>query len=332
MSTDNQNIPEEIDLGLLVKKINGFFGSISFSIFKGILFLKKKALILASLIIIGAALGTYQDETNNIYKNEILVSPNLGSTDYLYSKIELLSSKLSEKDKNFFHKIGIDNIDNIISIEIDPIIDIYEFVNKNTAIATNAQNTQNFELMKLLAESSDINKVLNDKLTSKNYPRHLIKILTKGTIQEKKIINPLLKFLNSDSYYAEICKVTYENSKAKIQKNTEIIKQLDSLIGKISDNLTENKVNSNLIYNNDNNQLEALFNLKDRLIVEISNMKVELINLKDCINYISITTNVKYTKGVVGKMKLIVPFLFIFLFIFLSLFISFYKKQAAKLT
>ena len=50
MSIENQNnTPEEIDLGVLFQKAKGFFGSISFSIFKGILFLKRNLIKLGIL-------------------------------------------------------------------------------------------------------------------------------------------------------------------------------------------------------------------------------------------------------------------------------------------
>lgn len=331
MSTDNQNIPEEIDLGLLVKKVNDFFGTISFSIFKGILFVKKNILIFIGLFIIGIVLGFYSDSNNKNYDSEIIVSPSGGGVDYLYSKIDLLTSKLVENDAVFFKNIGIVDYKKITQIKIDPIIDLYSFVNNSTS-AANAQNTQNFELVKLLSESGDINKVIKDKLTSKNYPYHLIIISTNKKISKEEIIKPILKYLNTDEYLNKITHISKENILIKMNKNEQEIKQLDSLISQISKSIGRNKTSSNLVYNNENNQINGLFDLKNSLINEIASQKIQLVKIESFIKDISITTNIKNTKGTNGKMKLIVPFVFISLFIFLSLFISFYKKQAAKLT
>jgi len=331
MSTDNQNIPEEIDLGLLVKKINGFFGSVSFSIFKGILFLKKKALILISLLVIGGVLGYFLDRTGKTYDSEIIVSPNLGGTDYLYAKIDLLKSKLGEHDIAFFKTIGIKNPNNISLIEIEPIVDIYTFVNNSTSAAS-AQNTQNFELMKLLAESSDINKVIKDNVTSKNYPNHKIHIVTSSKTSMNELIKPLLKFLNTDDYLNQILAISKDNIKIKMKKDEELIEQTDSLIKILTINLSKNQKGSNLVYNNENNQFNSLFDMKNNLINEMAQQRIELVKINTFIKDISTVINIKNSKGTQGKMKLIVPFLLIFLYLFLCIFKSFYKKQAAKLT
>ncbi len=330
MSTDNQNIPEEIDLGVLMNKINGFFGTISFSIFKGILFVKKNILIFLGLFLIGAVGGYFLDFQNTSYDSNIIVSPNLGGTDYLYSKIDLLSSKLKENDKDFFKTIGIKS-DKIALIEIEPVIDIYSFVNNNTAIASNAQNTQNFELMKLLAESSDINKVIKDKITSKNYPHHNIHIITTSKTSVNEIVKPVLKFLNTDEYFGQILKISRDNVQNKMIKDEELIAQTDSLINTLTKNLSSNQKGSNLVYNNEDNQFNQLFDLKNSLINEIAGKKIEMVNLQSFIKDISTVTNIKNTKGTNGKMKLLLPLLFIFLFILFNMFKSFYKKQASKL-
>lgn len=332
MSLEPQNVNDnqEIDLSQISKKIGNFFENISTSIFKGILFIKRNIIVIAILFVVGAGLGYYMDINSKIYKSEIIVTPNMGGTDYLYSKIELLSSKLTEKDSSFFNTIGIKNSSNIISLEVDPVIDIYEFVNTNTAIATSAQNTQNFELMKLLSEDNDINKVIKDKLTSKNYARHTIKILTNGKTSDTDVIQPLLKFLNTDDYYSKVCSITFKNIEIKMDKNEFVINQVDSLIKNISKNISKNQKSSNLIYNNENNQLTTLFDLKNNLTNEIASQKIQLFNLNSFIKNVSTTLNVSYKKGTIGKMKFIVPVLFILLFLLFSSINSFYKKELAK--
>jgi hypothetical protein len=42
-----------------------------------------------------------------VYDHELIVQPNFGSTDYLYSKVELLASKINERDTVFLKSIGI---------------------------------------------------------------------------------------------------------------------------------------------------------------------------------------------------------------------------------
>lgn len=330
MSTNSQNNDnQEIDLSEISNKIGGLFDSVLMSIFNVILFLKRKALVLVTLFVIGAGLGFFLDSIKS-YNSQIIVSPS-GGVDYLYSKIDLIKSRLTEKDKAFFKSIGINNSEKIENIKIEPIVDLYNFVNNNTAIASNAQNTQNFEVIKLLAESNDINKVIEDKLTSKNYPYHSILISSKGRIASKDVIEPLLKYLNTDDYMNKISKINKENVLIKLKKSEEEIVQIDSLINVISKNISQNNKSNNLIYNNENSEINGLFDLKNRLINEIAYQKIQLVKIDIFVKDISITPNIINNKGIKGKMKLLLPILFISLFVFISLFLKFYKNQLAKI-
>ncbi len=329
MSTNSQNNDnQEIDLSDISKKIGGLYDAVLMSIFNMILFFKRKALILGLLFIIGAGLGFFLDSNKN-YNSQIIVAPS-GGVDYLYSKIDLIKSRLSEKDEKFFKSIGIANSDKIQNIKIEPIVDLYNFVNNNTAIASNAQNTQNFEVIKLLAESNDINKVIEDELTSKNYPYHSLLISSNGRIEPDDIIKPLLKYLNTDDYMNQISKINKENILIKMKKNEEEIVQIDSLISVISKNISNNNKSNNLIYNNENSEINAMFELKNKLIGEIASQKIQLVKIESFIKDISITPNIIDNKGTNGKMKLILPILFISLFVLISLFLAFYKNQSTK--
>ena len=97
----NNSENQEIDLSMISNKIKGFFDGVAFSIFKGILFLKRNFLILGILLVVGVGFGIFLDTTNNSYDSEIIVKPNFGSTDYLYSKIDLLESKIKNRDTVF---------------------------------------------------------------------------------------------------------------------------------------------------------------------------------------------------------------------------------------
>ena len=89
MSTNSQNNDnQEIDLSEISNKIGGLFDSVLMSIFNVILFLKRKALVLVTLFVIGAGLGFFLDSIKS-YNSQIIVSPS-GGVDYLYSKIDLI--------------------------------------------------------------------------------------------------------------------------------------------------------------------------------------------------------------------------------------------------
>ena len=115
-----------------------------------------------------------------------------------------------------------------------------------------------------------------------------------------------------------------------MKKNEIAINQVDSLIKNISKNIALNQKSVNLIYNNEDNQLITLFDLKNNLINEIGAQKIQLINLKSFIKDLSTTINVSYSKGTIGKMKLILPVLFILLFLIFAVLKSFYNKELVK--
>lgn len=331
MSSNPQINPEnqEIDLSQISKKISDFFDSILGSIFNVILFFKRNLLIFLALFILGAGIGYFLDTDKN-YNSQIIVSPSGGGVDYLYSKIDLIKSKLSEQDYPFFKSIGVDNPENIKNIKIEPIIDLYNFVNVNSGTISKDETSQNFEVIKLLAESNDINQVIKDELTSKNYPYHSIEISSNGKIEVNKIIKPLLRFLNTDEYLNQISKINKENVLIKMKKNEEEIIQLDSLVNVITKNISQNNKSSNLIYNNENNQMNEMFDLKNRLINEIASQKIQLVKIDSFIKDVSITTNIINDKGIHNKMKFILPLILCFMFIVVSIFKSFYRKQLAK--
>jgi hypothetical protein len=324
----NNSENQEIDLSMISDKVKGFFDGIAFSIFKGILFLKRNLLILSILLIAGFGSGIFLDTTNNSYDSKIIVKPNFGSTDYLYSKIDLLDSKIKNRDTVFLKSIGIENPKNIIRIEIDPIIDVYRFVNYNEKNINLTTNTQNFELVKLLAENGDINKVIKDKTTSKNYYWHTIHLVSKGFISEEKTIKPLLAFLNNNNYYQSIKELSLENIREKIKKDEEIILQINALLENLS-NKSEQK-SDKLVFYNENTDLSEVLKTKQALIYDIGDQKEQFANLDSPIKKNSSILNIKNMDSVNGKLKLLLPLFLIFGFIFINLFSKFYKKQALK--
>jgi hypothetical protein len=330
MSTNSQD--QEIDLGQIGKGIKNFFNRIVNSVFDFIFFLKKKTIIIGILFVTGIISGYLLDQKTKKFTSEVIVAPNLGGYDYLYAKINLIKSKLKESDLIFFKSIGIFKTDIILDIEVEPIIDIYTFVNTKTAIVDKTQSTQNFELMKLLAENEDINKVIKDEKTSKNYPHHKILITTTNKIKNNDVIDPILNYLNSDEYLNKILAITRENTFIKIKKNEEQIIQVDKLIAQISENLAKDKSASNLVYNNENNEINSLFILKNSLINEIAEQRITLENIKLYIKDISTTTNIINSKGMNSKMKFLLPFIFVIIYLIFYGFISLYRKQLTRVS
>ena len=329
-STPN-NQDQEIDLSVLVKKISGFFEDILAFVFNAIQFVKKRILIFAALFIIGVVLGFLKDGTSKFYKSEVIVAPNFGSTDYLYDKIAFLNAKLVQEDSVFLASIGIKDFEKIEDLDVNPVIDIFNFVNNNaTTSANNAQNSQNFELVKLLAENSDIKTVIKDPTTSKNYQRHTVEIVTKGYTNNADIIDPIIKFLNQNEYYGKYRKTYADNIVTKIKQNNLVIEQIDGLLAQFSTS-KNNQGGDKLIYYNENTQLNNLISNKTALQNENMWQKVQLVSYDQIIKENSRTTNMRYKKSITTRKKLVYPITLILLYLGYLGFMAFYKKQEAKL-
>ena len=319
MSTNTQG--QEIDLDQVLSRIKGFFQSIVDSIFDFIFFLKRNLIIVSILFILGVSIGFYLDQENKNYSHQIIVKPNFGSVDYLYSKVTLLAAKKKEGDTIFFKSLGFKNIDKLGKIEIEPIIDVFKFVD---------EKPDNFDMIKLMAENGDLEKIIKNEVTSKNYPFHKIVFSTSEQTTNNKTVAPLLDFLNNSEYYTAIQKQYIENEAIKMKDNDTIIKQIDKLIESFTSSSTSTFKTDKMVYISDNNQLSDILKTKEELLKEQGNLRLSLIYNDKIIKKINASINILDSKGLNGNKKLILPFIFIGVFFILSVLKRFYKKQIQK--
>lgn len=322
MSTNSQNNTDnqEIDLSQISKSISNSFGSFKYFIFRSIRFVINNRTLLGILFVLGVGLGFYMDKTQKTFDNEIIVSPNFGSTDYLYSKIDLLKSKVKEKDEAFLKGIGIKNPVVLSQLDITPVTDIYRFVNNSD---------KNFELLKLMAEDGDIKKILQENATSKNYIYHKITFSSKEAIEFDSTIKPILNFLNDSKFYTDIMKVYVKNVEIKMKLNDSIISQIDGVLNEFSSKVNGSAKNDKLVYYNENTQLNDVIKTKEELIKEQGKHRLELVSLDKIIKENSVIINRENTESINGKLKFVLPFLFIFMYLFFRSIVVFYKKQKA---
>lgn len=313
---------QEIDLSEISNKIGVFLQRLNTLMFKGIRFIIKNIVIITILFVVGAGMGIYLDNTNKVYDNQIIVTPNFESTDFLYSRIDLLQSKIVEGDTLFLKSIGITEPKMLSKIEVKPIVDVYKFINKNSE--------QNFELLKLMAENGDIKKIVEEKTTSKNYESHIITFRTKRITNYKKTIEPILKFINNNDYYSKMQKQEINNIQIKLKENEIIIAQINGFLDGFSNKVNGNSKNDKLVYYNENTQLNDVINTKSKLIEEQGRLRAELVGFDKIVKDNNISMNIENTKLVNGKLKIILPFLFIFIFIFIHFFTNFYTRQLEK--
>jgi uncharacterized membrane protein len=324
MNNNQPNNPEdqEIDLSQIFQKIGKLFDWINTFLFKCIQFFVKNAILILILLVIGVGLGFYLDETKKTYDHQIIVTPNFESTDYLYSKIGLIESKIKERDTIFLKEIvGIKKPKGILKIAIKPITDVYKFIE---------DKKENFELIKLMAEGGDIKKILEDNLTSKNYTLHTITFKTKKQTSNTEIVEPILNYLNETDYYKKIQKETLNNIQVKMIQNDTIISQINGVLNGFSNMVNGAQKSDKLVYYNENTQLNDIIKTKEILINEQGVHRVELVGLDKIVKDNSSVLNIENTNSVNGRLKLVLPILFLLSFILIRLFLGYYKNQMRK--
>jgi hypothetical protein len=320
------NVPQnqedqEIDLSQISKKIARLFQDFNTFLFRCIQFFIKNGIVIAVLLIVGFGLGFYLDINKKTYDHQIIVTPNFKSTDYLYSKIDLINSKIIKGDTVFLkNSIGLKYPKTVKGIKIEPITDVYKFIENKT---------ENFELIKLMAEEGDIKKILVDNLTSKNYTNHEIVINTNELIAEESTIQPILDFLNESVYFKKVQIEELKNAQIKLSQNDTIISQIDAVLNGFSSSVNSNKQSDKLVYYNENTQLNDIIKTKQAVIVQQGILRVDLIGLDKIVKDNSTTLNIENKSSVIGKLKLILPFVLIFGFVVIVYFRRFYKEQKA---
>ncbi|CAN1493457.1 hypothetical protein MCETHM1_00266 [Flavobacteriaceae bacterium] len=323
MSVQKDNNPEnpEIDLLTVFSRIGDFFEWINTLLFKIIRFFVKNAIVVVVLVVVGVGVGIFLDKVSCSYEQKIIVTPNFKSTDYLYSKVELLASKLAIKDTLFLKSIGIQNPSDLLTISVKPIVDVYNLMNKDD---------KNMELLQLMAQNDDLKSIVKEVTTSKNYDLHTIIITTKRIVSPQKTIEPLLKYLNKSTYYDGYNKLNAQNIQNNIKGKEATILQIDRILNRFSSVNEIQITNKNLVYYNENLNLDAVIKMKDSLSGELNKLKLKKYNTNNTIKEMGMVLNVKSSKILKGKSIFILPIVFVGLFVLFSFFISFYKKQSLK--
>lgn len=314
MSTNPQD--QEIDLGQIGTGIKNLFNGIINSIFDFIFFVKKKIMIIGGLFVVGIILGFLFDKKLS-YNQEISVIPNFGSNEYLYTQTAFLQSRLKENDAAFFKKIGVNDYKKITNLKVEAFNGVFDFI---------SSSEPNFELLKLMAEDGNLKEIIKEDFTSKNYYSHNITISTSEKINQKDIIDPILRYYQENTFYQKQQIIHQDNIDEKIKFNDSLVNQIDGLIIK----LTDSKSSSNVTIS-ENSSITALINKKDELIKESQNLKLNKGEYEQIIKVINVSLNNLNTKGFNSKMKLLLPFLFVFLYLIGFVFNNLYKRQLARI-
>jgi hypothetical protein len=171
--------------------------------------------------------------------------------------VNSINSKLETGDSLYNEDIFGEYYDRVKEVEVVPVIDVYELVNKSE------ENKETFEL--LLDEFGDIS-FLEDEININEYPTHKIKIYINGQADNEMISNRLYDHLASNSYYNELKVSTLENLGEQLIENKRIRQQIDSIVKENKTNIGFSNDEKNSINFSGSQNLKELLDQKRILL------------------------------------------------------------------
>ena len=310
MDTNNTNQnTQEIDLGAMAGSIGKSIKKVFDALFGVFTFFWKYKFLSALLFVLGFVGGFFLDVKPATYEHVAIVVPNFKSVDDVYAKVTLIESKILDQDTDFFKAIGIEEPKLVRDIKIEAIVDPFRFVE---------YNKDRFEMIKLMADDSNVNSVIQNDVTTRNYINHKLTIHTREKIESREIIDKILLFLNSNPYFAHLQKIQIDNSEKRLFEYDTTLKHIDNILAAFGKSGAI-KTNASLV--GDNVAIDQVIVLRDRFVREREQLRLERTLFDKIVKDISLEMNLRGKETFGGKAKFYLPL------ILLGLFFVFMRKK-----
>ncbi|NAY91659.1 hypothetical protein GTQ34_06995 [Muricauda sp. JGD-17] len=322
----NQNTSDEIDLGQLFQMIGRGVNKLGNFFLRVFLYLKKNAIILISLAIIGALIGFglkfISEEKQQL---DVIVKPNLESKDYLYDIVDEIAVNLKDKNESFFNEMGI-AIDDTKGFEIS-----IEPVKEDAKTAD--MELEYLEVLQKFEDTDLIADVLREELLKNTELHHRITFFYKSE-KGNVVAQKLMEYINSNAYFNELISIQTKNALETIERNESSIAQIDTLIAEYTRSMKTNSQSSEVgkivLENEDELNVGALLNLKNRMIQEIQTKRMELKAQSATLSIVNFGKPHKSIKPLFGKKIVLIPTILVSLFFVLS-FLRYLNRKALEL-
>ena len=315
----------EVDLGQIIALVNKFFSGLFTSFLRFFIYLKKRLLILGILLLIGGVLGYISNRmSKNQYKTEIIVKPNFESKNYLNDVLAEISNNLFSNDTTFFQNIGIQIVDlEGFSITIEPI----EEKKKKKVTREDIQYTE--LLLENFTDESFEQELAKSELFKKSFVHYRITFTYVKQEKGMAAIQKLFEYINDNEFFQEIGEVYRENASLRIQNNKKLINQIDMLVDNYTTKLGSNteRLSEGTVYLAENNlNITDLLNLKNRLIKDVEEKKLDLVEQKKVIKIINFGKSQQSRLSLTQNKTIIYPLILILGYFLVALVIGVNRK------
>lgn len=330
--SNSSNTSNEIDLGQLFELIKKGFNNLFKWFLRIFLYLKKNLFKLIALVAIGVAIGfAVKTFVPKKLKSEIIVKPNFESKDYLYATIDEIASNIQSRDTIFFKKMGIDMAKLAdFNVEIQPIEE--EEVDKEVI----EQNNKYLETLQNYKDNEFVLGIIKSEILQKSASIHRITFMYKDAIKGEEYAEKIIGYINTNPYFNELQKISTQNAQTRITKNKGLIEQIDNLISSYSKNLANRESATSqsqgmVLFDNENSlNIPNLLGQKNKLIREIENKQIEIVEQTKAINILNFGKTQAVKKPLFSKNLVLFPAILLGGFFLFSL-LSFLNKKSKEL-
>ncbi|NHF59074.1 hypothetical protein FK220_006970 [Flavobacteriaceae bacterium TP-CH-4] len=325
------NDSEEIELGKLLQLFRKGFNRIFSGVLRIFLYLKKNAIKLGLLIILGIAVGlllnTFIDKK---LKTEVIVKPNFQSKDYLYDVVDEIQANILTKDTLFFSNLGIE-VAEIRGFEVT----VSPIENKELDKEDTKERNEYLDILQNYKENDFVVEAIKSEILKNTVLTHRITFYHRDKEKGAEYASKLVGYINDNPYFNELKKVSSENALERISKNTELVEQIDILVNNYSQQLSsENKVvgrEGMVLFDKEKEvDITALLSLKNRLIKEIEEKRIEIFEQNNAIKIINFGKPQEVKKQFLNKSLTLIPAIFLGIFFVVSL-ITYLNKRSKEL-
>jgi len=331
LQPNNLNTSDEIDLGQLLKLIKKGFHNLGNFFLRGFIYLRKNVLKLIGLAVLGLAIsyGLNQIISKKL-KTDVIVRPNFESKNYLYDAVEEVSANIKSKNEAFFAEMDI-SIEDLEGFKIE-VFEIEEDEQKTDEGMLNEMKY--LEVLENLKDEKFVQDILRLELSEKSVSEYKITFIYKDSSTGRVVGEKLLSYINSNKYFDGL-RLAYEaNAKLRIEKNTQLIQQVDELVSNYSKALLAEKQKSGtgVVYMEKENTLNipALLNMKDRLLKEIEDKKLEITQQTGVLSVLNFGKTQEVKKSFFNQTYFLIPTALVLGFLLLS-FLQYLNRKAKEI-
>lgn len=324
---NQQNNADEIDLGQLFQIIGNGFRNVFRVFLRGFLYLKKNALILLGLIVVGVAIGYALNQiVTKKLKSEVIVKPQLESKNYLYDVVDEIQANIKSKDTIFFKTIGLTNLDfSGLEVSIVPV--------DNDKTSTEG-DLKYLELLQSFENTDDISDIVRAELQNKSSFNHRITFFYKNVSSGQDFAHKVMNYINANDYFKALTEINLTNIKTRIKENKQLLNQVDQIIANYTNSLGEKnapKITDRIVLDNKEQvNIADLFSYKSQLIRDIEIKRLELKERQETISIINFGKTQRVQKPFFGKSIVFIPLALIGLFFLMSI-LKYLNRRATEI-